>query len=224
MFEVFMERIWNKLKTMKKMTVLLFSFLFIMGCGYEVNAAVDDGNYLKRSSDGSEGQSLVGVFEIGSFVRLKQDLNLRAKPGGEKVAVLLKNQEAQIISFFKSIKGDRYYQIYANRNLGYIFAGDETTYTKFVEQTWRSKAKKFLAKPGDRVRIKNPFGLGVRLRPGSETKLTVVPPGIVLTVQSIIQGKDSKVYYKVKHRSYKGYIYSGNLEKKKKVLAWTKVL
>lgn len=219
-----MERILNRLKRMKKVTMLLCSFFFIMGCGYEVNASVDTAELIRRVSDGTEGTSSIGVFEIGSFVKLKQDLNLRSKPGGDKIGVLLKGDDAQIVSVFKSIKGDRYYQVFAKRALGYIFAGYETNYTNFVEQTWRTKAKKFLAKPGDRVKIKNPFGLGVSYRPGSQQTLTVVPPGIVLTVQSIIQGKDSKVYYQVKHRSYKGYIYSGNLEKKKKVLAWTKVL
>ncbi len=211
----------RKSKSKTKLSFLNSTLIFFFMCfSFKVNASTGVSDIKENLLSSTVG---VGVFELGSFIKLKQDLNLRKSPGGEKTAILLKGDEAQVVSIKLNKTGNRYYQVYTKGMIGYVYAGDNQSYDQWVEQAWRSKEKKFLARSGDVVRIKNKNGISIRIKPGDK-RVSLIPEGSTVTVRGLKQGEDGKIYYKIKHRSYSGYIYAGNLEKRASLSFWTEVL
>jgi hypothetical protein len=163
-----------------------------------------------------------GLFQVGSFIRLVQDINLRKAPGAEGMGPLLKGQEYQILEIKIDASRKRYYRVKSERGMGYIYAGTKATYDKWTKQIWSSDDKKIMALAGDLVKVKRKKGLKISTAPSAESFYSI-PKGAQVQVESVKQIEDGRVFYKVKYKSKSGYAYFGDAEALASGKTWAEV-
>jgi len=162
-----------------------------------------------------------GLLEVGSFIRLARDINLRDSPGGEVMGPLLKGQDFQILAVQIDEKRKRFYQVKSEKGIGYIYAGTKRTYAKWTKQIWSSEAK-VMAQAGDHVKVKRKRGLKISKSPSDEPFYSI-PRGAEIQIESIGQTEEGKVFYKVKYKSKSGFAYFGDTEALAASKSWSEV-
>jgi len=151
-----------------------------------------------------------GLLEVGSFIQLVRDINLRESPGGAGLGPLLKGQNFQILGVQIDEKRKRFYKVKSDKGVGYIYAGTKVTYPKWTRQIWSADAK-VMAQPGDHVKVKRKRGLKISKSPEAKSFYSI-PKGSEIQVESVGQTETGKVFYKVKYKSKSGFAYFGDAE------------
>lgn len=162
-----------------------------------------------------------GLFEVGSFIRLVQDVNLRREPGEEGMGALLKGEEFQILGVKIDARRKRYYKIKSDKGLGYIYAGTKNSYENWTQQVWSSK-NKVMAQAGDLVKVKRKRGLKISKTPTDDSFYSI-PKGAQVQVESLAQNEDGRVFYKVKYKAKSGFAYFGDAETLASNKTWAEV-
>lgn len=162
-----------------------------------------------------------GLFPVGSFIKLVQDVNLRVEPGEESLEPVLKGEEFQILGVKTDARRKRYYKIKSDKGLGYIYAGTKNSYAKWTQQIWSSK-NKVMAQAGDLVKVKRKKGLKISKSP-SDDSFYSIPKGAQVQVESLAQNEDGRVFYKVKYKAKSGFAYFGDAEALASSKTWAEV-
>lgn len=176
---------------------------------------------LKVQRDYNSINQTEGLLEVGSFIRLARDINLRVSPGGEGLGPLLKGQDFQILEVQIDEKRRRFYKVKSDKGIGYLYAGTKVTYAKWVKQIW-STDNKVMAQAGDHVKVKRKKGLKISKTP-NEKSFYSIPKGSEIQVESIGQNEEGKVFYKVKYKSKTGFAYFGDAESIASNKTWAEV-
>jgi hypothetical protein len=163
------------------------------------------------------------LFSVGTILQLQQDTILRATPNGGNLATIPAGQTLEVLDFElrKYPENDRYYQVKFNNQLGFIYAGSKNTTVHLVKNSSQPLPNSTIAKKGDYITIINKMGINLRTKP-SGTKLLHVPMGIRLQVQdTVIQGNNNDVYFRINYKNQTGYLYSGRILPKDTTMLWT---
>lgn len=166
-----------------------------------------------------------GLLEIGDFINLQKNINMRATPGGLLLTTARADETYQILDVVAIAEKDmsRYYLIKRGGVKGYIYTG-----TKKNHKDWASKAndaKELLIPIKDsRLSVATNFGTNLRRTPGGD-KLTVVPRGTEVKVLStVIVDETNKFYIEIEYRGLRGFMYSGQIHPNYSVTDWVKFL
>jgi len=162
-----------------------------------------------------------GLLEVGSFIRLARDINLRDAPGGKGLGPLLKGQDFQILEVKIDEKKKRFYKVKSEKGVGYIYAGTKVTYAKWAKQIWSADAK-VIAQVGDHVKVKRKRGLKISKTPDAKS-FYKIPRGAEIQIESIGQTEAGKVFYKVKYKSKTGFAHFGDAATMAANKAWNEV-
>lgn len=163
-----------------------------------------------------------GLMPVGSFIRMAQDVNLRAAPGGSRVKPVLKGEDFQVLEVIVDNKGKRYYKVKSGKDIGYVYAGTKVSYPRWTKQTW-SSVNKVIAEPGDIIKVKRHRGLKISKSVDAGKHFYSIPKNSKVQVESVIQDKDGKLYYKVKYKSRAGFAKVADSDEIAKVKNWSEV-
>jgi hypothetical protein len=112
----------------------------------------------------------------------------------------------------------RYYLVRRGNVKGYIYAGNNTTFSEWTTQG--RGATLYIPVAGSQITIQTNSGTNLRATPGGR-RLTVVPSGTRLTVlDSEVRGDSKELYVKVRYGSNTGYLYSGLVAPRYTVPDW----
>ena len=163
------------------------------------------------------------LFAVGDQIRLLKNINVRATPGGRRLATFRANESFQVLdrTVINNSSQARYYKIQKGSVQGYVYAG-----TKNSHQEWAvigSGAKLYLPVEGSEITSLTRSGTNLRATPGG-TRLGTVPSRTRLTVVgTVVRGSSKELYVKVKYGASTGYLYSGMLAPRYTVSNWISI-
>ena len=166
------------------------------------------------------------MIAVSGGLKVLKNINMRDTPAGGLVSVISKNTVLHVRDFeIRDIAGDRYYKVIHGGKVGYVYAG-----TKADSATWAISAssslaaKSTMARVSDSIKVVNTFGINLRSGPGG-TLLVNIPKGATVKVlESVVQGSEDKLYYKVTYGKYTGYIHAGVLSPEETLESWATAL
>lgn len=163
-----------------------------------------------------------GLMPVGSFIRMAQDVNLRTTPSGSKIKPVLKGEDFQVLEVVIDNRGKRFYRVKSGSDFGYVYAGTKVSYSKWVKQTW-SSVNKVIAEPGDVVKVKRRKGLKISREMSIGKHFYSIPKNSKIQVESVIQDKSGKLFYKVKYKSRAGFAEVSDVDQIAKMKTWSEV-
>jgi len=165
-------------------------------------------------------EKLVGV---GASIKTAKAITIRDTPAGTSVGTSKLGSIYQVLDF--EVRNDeneyRYYKIQEGTVVGYIYAGKKTD-----ADTWTTKASHselsnvIIPQAGDTVKIVSESGINQRETAGG-TLIVAIPKGTLLhVIETVVQGENRKVYYKVTYNAKSGYIYGGQMMPERSLDSW----
>lgn len=168
------------------------------------------------------GKDFLGIGRTGL---LQNDINLRATPAGQVLALVPKNSKLQLydFEFREPVVLKRYYQVFWNGQWGYVFGGNSSDTRSWITSSDKPDLKAQIAGPGNTIRVTATNGINLRTAIGG-TIVTVIPKGQLIKVSSIqVQSDNNEVYYFVTYKNQTGFIYSGRGLPEKTYTQWTEI-
>ncbi|TQV76701.1 SH3 domain-containing protein [Aliikangiella marina] len=147
---------------------------------------------------------------VGSFIKLKTAINLRATPNGELIHTIPKDSVLQVTDFavFDSEKLNRFYRVNHNNAEGYIWGGNKDEFSNWYELSFQKITDYPLPVNGDWVLI-NVDKLNLRATPGGAI-IDVLDKNTAVIVKGLItQGSTNKSFLHIETDQNEGYIYAG---------------
>lgn len=165
------------------------------------------------------------LIDVGHFLHTESIINMRSTPGGQLLVAVPQGQKAQVLDFElrNYPTNDRYYQIQVGSTKGYIYAGDVLDHERWATLVSGSNLPSTVAQAGQKITVVTPSGINLRATPGGKLVLAIAKGTVLSVSQTVVQGANNEIYYKVSHGGHTGYIYSGSLLPVDTIGQWTRV-
>ncbi len=165
------------------------------------------------------------LLEVGNFLEIEKNVNLRETPGGLLKDVVRTGETYQVLDVVtvESRNNSRYYLVKKGSNLGYFYAGDKDNHKEWATKA-NSAREILIPVAGSYVSIATNNGTNLRETPAG-TKITTVPSKTQLKVLStVIIGTTNKLYIEVEYKGNKGFMYSGQIHPNSSINNWITIL
>ncbi len=164
------------------------------------------------------------LLEIGDFLQVQKNINLRATPGGLKKDVVFSREIYQILDVYTVEKrnNSRYYLVKRGNEFGYFYAGDKDN-----NKDWAIKSQKkgelLIPVKGSLVSVETKSGTNLRRTPGGERLLTVPPQSLLKVLGTVIIDEINKFYIEVEYKGVHGFMYSGQIHPNNSIKNWISI-
>lgn len=164
------------------------------------------------------------IFEVGKFIRVEKNINLRATPGGQKVGLLSSGSTFQILGSYVNANAERsrYYLVRANNQFGFFFAGNKQTASSWTSLT-SDKSDLILPIKDSVIKIETNSGINLRRTPAGLKVGAAVSRQNYKVLDTVFVGKTNKFYLKINVDGTNGWIYAGQIHPLYSVDNWISV-
>ncbi|MGH1467431.1 MAG: hypothetical protein ACRBBP_00930 [Bdellovibrionales bacterium] len=165
------------------------------------------------------------ILEVGNFLEVEKNINLRETPGGLLKGVVRTGETYQILDVVtvESRNNSRYYLVKKGSTLGYFYAGDQDNHKEWATKS-TSADELLIPVKGSLVSIATSGGTNLRETPGG-VKITTVPSKTQLRVLgTVIIGETNKLYIEIEYKGHRGFMYSGQVHPNSSINNWITIL
>lgn len=155
--------------------------------------------------------SVSNLYPVGTYIKIKKDINLRQTPGGNLVSTLKSGDILQVQDFMALNKEvqSRYYKIMTDQKSGYLYAGNATSFKDWAVTTTTRPKERYLTLEKETLFNNNLAPLSIRTADGHE--IGEIGVGEEFEVfQTKVQGDNNSILYLVDQKG-PGYVFAGQL-------------
>jgi hypothetical protein len=167
-------------------------------------------------------ENMASLYGVGDFIQVQKNINLRSTPGGDLIGTTTTDSIYQILDFVLRDNDTykRYYKVKDGDATGFVYAGNNTSYSSWVSKTSADDSVHAIPVQGDWLKINTSGGINLRATPGGDL-VTAVPTNTSLEVFGhTVLTDNNRIYYNVQFNSNNGYIYGGQLLPDSTLSSW----
>lgn len=172
------------------------------------------------------------LLAVGTHANMTRALNLRATPGGGRLATVTSGEIVEILDFevrnFPT--NDRYYKIHSLEGDGYVYGGTKQNYADWLTAAVQSTqpptpnpattAAPALVQKGDNIRITNVAGINLRSDYDNGVLINIANGTKIFVEDVIVTGSSNFMFYRVAYAGHHGHIYGGELLPQNSTASW----
>ena len=175
-------------------------------------------------SDLVDSDILIAQTGDGINIESTTGINLRDQPGGNYLTTIPHNTQLEVESVVtQGADNFIYYQVSYQGYTGFIYGGKILNGNTLAD--WATYVELVPPPPphpmaGDVVQIVNLNGSNLRATPGGTFLVNVPASTLVYVFETVVQGTNDYLYYRVTYNGQTGYIYGGQLLATNTVDSW----
>lgn len=174
----------------------------------EVYQTEDESFEVKIYDRHSICHKVTGLYKVGDKIKLGKNINLRDTPGGQLLTTTKSGSVYQIIDFevFADPTIQRYYKLKQGNSTGWIYSGDQASFTSWSSLSQEAPSEKVFAEVGDTIETKREVSL---FDINDNAVFSVAEQTKVIVQDIMVKGLNNLLFFKVTIDGTEGFLFGG---------------